>query len=110
MIISTELNKTLTQSVSSWFYNKTYRTKKATKRYRRKWYARDVYFHRNKKLCRQRALAESGHQAGDRKYLGVLQKVIATMFKELTEDEQEEYTNKAKEWNTEGVPREVQLK
>jgi hypothetical protein len=84
--------------------------KKATKRYGRKWYARDVYFQRNKKICRQRAVAESGQHAGHQKYLGVLQQVIAAMFKELTEGEQDEYTDEAKDWNTEGVPREVQLK
>jgi hypothetical protein len=103
------MNKNL-QSVNSWFYNKTYRTKKDTKRYSRKWYARDVYFQRNKKICRQQAIAESGYPAGHKKHLGALQQVIAAMFKELTNDEQEEYNDIAKEWNTEGVPREIQLK
>jgi hypothetical protein len=87
------------QIIKTWFYNKTYRNRKPTKRYGKKWTGRDVFFCQNKAECKDQAVLDSGKGAGRPGFITVLQTVISDLFGKLGKKEQDQYEVIAEEWN-----------
>jgi len=68
-----------------------------------------VFAREQKDAIITRATFLSGEEAGTQGYLGHHQKAAKEMFDELPKAQVKEYEKQAIEWNSEGVPAELQL-
>jgi hypothetical protein len=97
--------------VKEWFYNNgRKRDRKDKITYVRRWNFNQVVGHVKRpqiqEICKDETEAEPGTQG----YMGGYQQALATVMKDLSQEEVEEYKKMAVEWSNKSPPKEVQRK
>jgi hypothetical protein len=83
---------------------------KPLKAYKRRWNARAVYLQQNKGEIFQQVQDDAGDKPGGEAFLGALQPTVTRMYNALTTSEKAAYGTTSNQWNSAGVPREVQIR
>jgi hypothetical protein len=100
----------LFKKIRKWFYNHYDSPNRAAVKFIRKWSARNVFYHDKKPIIIAHAAQVSGHAPGTQAFLGALQDAITHFWNELSEEEVDEYEDKAAEWSALAPPCDIQAK
>jgi hypothetical protein len=98
------------QKIRTWFYNHYDRPYRQLIKFTRKWSARNAFYQENKADVTELTKKMSGGAPGSQAFLGALQDATTSLWKKLSDEEQEQYADIAKEWSEDRPPKQIQAK
>jgi len=98
------------QKLRKWFYNHSGSATRRRNKFVRNWSARNVFYHDKRDDIGRLAQEMSGAAPGSQAYLGALQNATTHFWKDLSEEEQDEYEDMARDWSENGPPSHIQTR
>jgi hypothetical protein len=95
----------IAQRVRQWFHNHgRKRTKKAHRNYVQRWNMRMVVAHEKKQEVVAKATELSGFEGGSTKWMSKYQAALTSICEALSQEDQDNFTKMAEEWNAKSPP------